>query len=86
MKFGIFDHIDDAGVPLGDLYADRLTIAEAYDRAGFYGRAQEVAHEEAPWIPIAHSVRFDPVRKEVIGYKMDATAHHYFDKVDLADK
>jgi alkanesulfonate monooxygenase SsuD/methylene tetrahydromethanopterin reductase-like flavin-dependent oxidoreductase (luciferase family) len=37
MKFGIFDHIDDAGVPLGQLYADRLTIAQAYDRAGFYG-------------------------------------------------
>ncbi len=37
MKFGIFDHVDDAGTPLGQLYADRLTIAEAYDRAGFYG-------------------------------------------------
>ena len=37
MKFGIFDHIDDAGVPLGQLYADRLTIAEAYERAGFHG-------------------------------------------------
>ena len=48
--------------------------------------AQEIAKEEAPWITIAHSVRFDPVRKEVIGYKMDATAHHYFDKVDMADK
>ena len=37
MKFGVFDHIDDAGTPLGQLYADRLTIAEAYDRGGFYG-------------------------------------------------
>ena len=37
MKFGIFDHIDDAGIPLGELYANRLTIAEAYERAGFYG-------------------------------------------------
>jgi alkanesulfonate monooxygenase SsuD/methylene tetrahydromethanopterin reductase-like flavin-dependent oxidoreductase (luciferase family) len=37
MKFGIFDHIDDAGVPLGQLYAERMRIAEAYDRAGFYG-------------------------------------------------
>jgi alkanesulfonate monooxygenase SsuD/methylene tetrahydromethanopterin reductase-like flavin-dependent oxidoreductase (luciferase family) len=37
MKFGIFDHIDDAGVPLGQLYDDRLTVAEAYDRAGFHG-------------------------------------------------
>ncbi len=40
--------------------------------------------EEAPWITIAHSVRFDPIRKEVKGYKMDATAHHYFNRVDLA--
>jgi alkanesulfonate monooxygenase SsuD/methylene tetrahydromethanopterin reductase-like flavin-dependent oxidoreductase (luciferase family) len=37
MKFGVFDHIDDAGVPLGQLYADRLTFAEALDRGGFYG-------------------------------------------------
>jgi len=37
MKFGVFDHIDHAGVPLGQLYADRLKIAEAYDRSGFYG-------------------------------------------------
>ena len=25
---------------------------------------------------VARSVRFDPIRKEVAGYKMDATAHH----------
>jgi len=37
MKFGIFDHIDDAGTSLRQLYDDRLAIAEAYDRAGFYG-------------------------------------------------
>src|SRR5258708_33923973 len=37
MKFGIFDHIDDAGVTLAELYGNRLIIAEAYERAGFYG-------------------------------------------------
>ncbi len=37
MKFGVFDHMDDAGVPLGQLYADRLRLVEAYDRAGIYG-------------------------------------------------
>jgi alkanesulfonate monooxygenase SsuD/methylene tetrahydromethanopterin reductase-like flavin-dependent oxidoreductase (luciferase family) len=37
MKFGVFDHMDDAGVPLGQLYADRLTLVEAYDRAGIWG-------------------------------------------------
>jgi alkanesulfonate monooxygenase SsuD/methylene tetrahydromethanopterin reductase-like flavin-dependent oxidoreductase (luciferase family) len=37
MKFGVFDHLDDAGVPFGELYANRLRLAEAYDRGGFHG-------------------------------------------------
>jgi alkanesulfonate monooxygenase SsuD/methylene tetrahydromethanopterin reductase-like flavin-dependent oxidoreductase (luciferase family) len=37
MKFGVFDHMDDAGVPLGALFADRLRLVEAYDRTGIYG-------------------------------------------------
>jgi dipeptide transport system substrate-binding protein len=69
-----------------DLVQKAKTVTKQAERAALYEKAQVIAHEEAPWIPIAHSVRFDPVRKEVIGYKMDATAHHYFDKVDLADK
>ena len=36
MKFGVFDHLDDAGAPLGALYADRLQFAEALDRGGFH--------------------------------------------------
>jgi alkanesulfonate monooxygenase SsuD/methylene tetrahydromethanopterin reductase-like flavin-dependent oxidoreductase (luciferase family) len=37
MQFGIFDHLDDSGVPLGRHFEDRLKLIEAYDRAGFYG-------------------------------------------------
>jgi len=36
VKFGIFDHIDDAGVPHGELFAGRLRLAEVYDRSGFH--------------------------------------------------
>ena len=36
MKFGVFDHMDDAGVPPGDLFAGRLELAELYDRTGFH--------------------------------------------------
>jgi alkanesulfonate monooxygenase SsuD/methylene tetrahydromethanopterin reductase-like flavin-dependent oxidoreductase (luciferase family) len=36
MKFGIFDHMDDAGAPVGAQYEDRLQLIEEYDRAGFY--------------------------------------------------
>ena len=37
VKFGVFDHMDDAGVPHGELFAGRLRLAEAYDRSGFHG-------------------------------------------------
>jgi alkanesulfonate monooxygenase SsuD/methylene tetrahydromethanopterin reductase-like flavin-dependent oxidoreductase (luciferase family) len=37
VRFGIFDHLDDGGVPLGQLFEERLQLIEAYDRAGFYG-------------------------------------------------
>ena len=37
MKFGVFDHMDDAGIPHGELFAGRLRLAEAYDRLGFHG-------------------------------------------------
>jgi len=37
MKFGVFDHMDDAGGPLAKLYSDRLELIEAYDRSGIYG-------------------------------------------------
>ena len=36
MKFGVFDHMDDAGVAPGQQFEDRLRLAEAYDRLGFY--------------------------------------------------
>src|SRR5213078_5075870 len=36
MEFGVFDHLDRHGGALADYYEDRLKIAEAYDRAGFY--------------------------------------------------
>ena len=37
MQFGIFDHLDDSGAPLGQHFEDRLKLIEAYDKAGFYG-------------------------------------------------
>jgi alkanesulfonate monooxygenase SsuD/methylene tetrahydromethanopterin reductase-like flavin-dependent oxidoreductase (luciferase family) len=36
MKFGIFDHLDDSGLPTGKHFESRLSLIEAYDRSGFY--------------------------------------------------
>jgi alkanesulfonate monooxygenase SsuD/methylene tetrahydromethanopterin reductase-like flavin-dependent oxidoreductase (luciferase family) len=47
MKFGVFDHMDDAGTSLAELYAGRLRLTEAYDRLGFH--AYHVAeHHSTP--------------------------------------
>jgi alkanesulfonate monooxygenase SsuD/methylene tetrahydromethanopterin reductase-like flavin-dependent oxidoreductase (luciferase family) len=35
VRFGIFDHLDDSGRPLGRHFEERLRLIEAYDEAGF---------------------------------------------------
>jgi alkanesulfonate monooxygenase SsuD/methylene tetrahydromethanopterin reductase-like flavin-dependent oxidoreductase (luciferase family) len=37
MRFGVFDHLDDSGLPLERHFEERLRLVEAYDRGGFYG-------------------------------------------------
>jgi alkanesulfonate monooxygenase SsuD/methylene tetrahydromethanopterin reductase-like flavin-dependent oxidoreductase (luciferase family) len=47
LEFGIFDHLDDNGVPLADLFETRLKLIEQYDRAGF--RSYHIAeHHSTP--------------------------------------
>jgi dipeptide transport system substrate-binding protein len=53
------------------------------ERGKLYEQAQLIVHEEAPWIPLAHSLTHTPIRKQVIGFKMSAFALHDFSKVDL---
>lgn len=60
----------------------KVAVKQA-DRAKLYERTQEIFHEEAPWIPIAHTVLLTPVRKEVKGYVNDTASNHYFHLVDL---
>ena len=36
MKFGVFDHVDDSGLPLAEHLEARLRMAEAYDAHGFH--------------------------------------------------
>src|SRR5580700_8446531 len=36
MRFGVFDHMDHSGGPVGEQYENRLQLIEAYDRGGFY--------------------------------------------------
>jgi len=37
IEFGVFDHMDRGGRTIGEVYAMRLALCEAYDEAGFRG-------------------------------------------------
>jgi alkanesulfonate monooxygenase SsuD/methylene tetrahydromethanopterin reductase-like flavin-dependent oxidoreductase (luciferase family) len=36
LKFGVFDHLDESGLDLGEFYENRLRLIEAYDRIGMH--------------------------------------------------
>ena len=56
-------------------------ITNIEERAKLYMQAQEVFHEDVPWVPLAHSVVVVPVRKNVKGFKIDPTGSRRFDQV-----
>lgn len=57
--------------------------ANVAERTKLYEQAQVIFKEEAPWFTIAHSVVYEPVRKEVTGYKQSPLGRHEFEGVDL---
>ena len=47
LQFGVFDHLDDNGIGLADLFETRLKLIEQYDRSGF--RSYHIAeHHSTP--------------------------------------
>lgn len=66
-----------------DLIQKAKTVADPAARTKLYEKAQLVFKEQAPWLTIAHSVVFKPVRKEVIDFKIDPFGGHIFYGVDL---
>jgi dipeptide transport system substrate-binding protein len=53
-----------------DLVNRAKQTANQAERTKLYERAQEVAKREAPWVPMAHSVVYQPLRANVQGYKI----------------
>jgi dipeptide transport system substrate-binding protein len=71
--------------PFDDLIVQARRISDQDKRAELYEKAQVVFKEEAPWVTVAHSVVFMPMRKEVTGYKVSPFGKHDFYGVDLQE-
>ena len=44
---------------------------------------QEIEHDEAPELLVAHSIVFEAMRSNVTGYKQSPLGTHAFEGVDL---
>ena len=60
-----------------------MRLSDQDERTELYEQAQVIFKEEAPWVTVAHSIVFMPLRKEVTGYKIDPFGGHVFYGVDL---
>ncbi len=62
-----------------------LGLTNQNERAELYKKAQEIAHEQAPWIPVAHSIGFAPMSLRVRDYKQSPFGYSAFYGVSVAE-
>ncbi len=68
---------------LHDLLTRAQTETDQKKRAELYKLAQAVIHDDAPMIPIAHSIEVLPIKSDVKGFVMDPTGRRRFAEVWL---
>jgi dipeptide transport system substrate-binding protein len=69
--------------PYDDLIVQARRVNDQAERAKMYQEAQKIFKEEAPWVTVAHSIVFKPVRQEVVDFRIDPFGGHIFYGVDL---
>jgi alkanesulfonate monooxygenase SsuD/methylene tetrahydromethanopterin reductase-like flavin-dependent oxidoreductase (luciferase family) len=67
MKFGVFDHMDDSGIPLSQQIENRMKLAEAYDRFGFH--AYHLAEHHGT--PLRRTDRTPFGRKTILRFSLE---------------
>ncbi len=66
-----------------DLMVKARVIPDQAGRAKLYERMQEIEHDEAPELLLAHSTVFEAMRSNVEGYKQSPLGTHTFEGVDV---
>jgi len=61
------------------------SLSDTEERTKIYQEMQKLHHDGVAWLNIAHSTVFEPVRKEVQGYKISPFGSHEFQNVDIAE-
>jgi dipeptide transport system substrate-binding protein len=67
------------------LIDEAKATADVEKRTELYKQAQVIFHDQAPWVPIAHSLVSMPMKKTVVGYKVHPLGTHIFEGVDIQE-
>ncbi|WP_456269536.1 ABC transporter substrate-binding protein [Kushneria sp. AK178] len=68
-----------------DIIRQAATATDQEERSDLYVQAQEIFRDQLPWLPIAHSIVYEPVRSNVTGYQVQPTGVHTFYGVDIEE-
>lgn len=71
--------------PFNDLLVQAKRTTDMAERTALYEEAQVIFKEQIPWVTLAHSVVFMPVRNEVLDYRIDPFGGHIFYGVDIEE-
>ncbi len=64
-----------------DLIAQAKQEMDVAKRTELYRQAQVIFHEDAPWVPIAHSVVSEPMKESVMDFQLYPTGRRVFTHV-----
>jgi dipeptide transport system substrate-binding protein len=67
------------------LIDEAKSTSDVEKRTALYKQAQAIFHDQAPWVPIAHSLVTMPMSKKVVGYKVHPLGTHIFEGVDIQE-
>jgi dipeptide transport system substrate-binding protein len=59
------------------------SITNRDERTHLYEQAQVIFKEQAPWFTLAHTVQFEVMRREVVGFEVSPFGRHAFWGVDV---
>ena len=66
-----------------ELLLKARTLSDHQERLDMYKKMQGIFKKDAPWVTIAHSTVFEPIRKSVVDYKVSPLSRHEFYGVDI---
>ncbi len=69
-----------------DLVTQAKRVSDQEEREKLYRAAQQIFHDQAPWVPLAHSIVLMAARSNVEGYKMDPLGRQPFEGVGFSEK